>query len=48
MEFLDKYTTEAQQAAKPEQEKDKIVISQDAYAVGEMLQKLINISRKWR
>jgi hypothetical protein len=36
MEFKDKYTTTAIA------EKDKVVLSSDAYAIGEMIEKLIN------
>jgi len=40
MEFKEKYTT-AELVTKDSKESTKIVLSSDAYAVGEMLQKLI-------
>lgn len=43
MAFTDKYTTQQILDADPTISSNKIVISPDAYAIGEMLENLINI-----
>lgn len=40
MEFKDKYTTTA--TADPIKDKDKVVLSSDAFAIGEIIEQLIN------
>ncbi len=49
MGFKDKYTTASlitSDISPDKKEKDKIPLSNDAYAIGELLETLINTSRK--
>lgn len=42
MNFVDTYTTEDIKGKDPIKEKDKLVLSNDAYALGKLLECLIN------
>jgi hypothetical protein len=42
MAFKDKYTTDILLKAEPDKEKDKVIVSPDAFAQGDMMQVLID------